>query len=60
MKMKTIEMIDTLTSTFFHPIFFTILVTYVKENYLNVREYVINETNSFCYVNLTTMYVSFV
>ena len=61
MKMKTIEMIDTLTSTFFHPIFFTILVTYVKENYLNVRDqYVINETNSFCYVNLTIMYVLFV
>ena len=37
MKMKMIEMIDTLTSTFFHQTFFTILVTYVKEIYLNVR-----------------------
>ena len=32
-----IEMIDTLTSTFFHQTFFTILVTYVKENHLNIR-----------------------
>ena len=56
-----IEMIDTLTSTFFHQTFFTILVTYEKENYLNFigREYVINSTKSFCYVNLTIIYVLF-
>ena len=35
--MKTIEMIDTLTSALFHQTFFTIFVTYEKENYLNVR-----------------------
>ena len=48
MKMKTIEMIDTLTSALFHQTVFTTLDNYEKENYLNVRgkgeKYVINST----------------
>ena len=44
-----IEMIDTLTSTFFHQTFFTILVTYVKEIYLNVRvRYKLNKDFLLC------------